>query len=75
VSASQTEDGIIYEAEAVRIGVLLFGARTCSGCGCLLPANSDYYVRDVHRPGGLTSDCRRCRRTRQRAYHQRKVAS
>jgi hypothetical protein len=56
-------DAIIYEPEAIRIGVLLFGTRICTLCELPLPANGDYFAPSM---GGLKSACRRCTRGRYR---------
>lgn len=67
-------DAIIYEPEAIRIGVLLFGTRICCSCAAVLPACTDYYAPDTTVPSGLTTNCRRCRRSVSRASHARRRA-
>ena len=56
-----TDDFSIYSADAIDIGVSLFGARTCSKCHARLPANADYFHADRDDRDGITSHCRRCR--------------
>ena len=57
------DDSIIYDPEAIRIGVLLFGTRICTLCELPLPACGDYFTPSM---GGLKSACRRCTRSRYR---------
>jgi hypothetical protein len=73
------DDSWLYDAETVRVGVLLFGARPCAACGTPLPACSDYFSPNH---GGLKSACKRCtnarclesnRRRRQRGRDEAKV--
>lgn len=60
-------DDCLYEPEAVRVGLLLYPGRVCSLCGRTLPGNRDYFVPARHgNSAGLTSDCRQCRRARER---------
>lgn len=61
-------DNWLYEPDAVDVGILLFGARVCSGCGAKLPACSDYFTKDKSVTRGFKSACRRCiaRRSRER---------
>lgn len=59
-------DSILYEPDAIMVGLLLFPPRVCSACGEKLPANTDYFTPDAHASGGLLRYCRRCRRERHR---------
>ena len=64
-------DDIIYDPEAVRIGLLLYPPKVCSSCGMRLPANGDYFRWDKSN-GSFKSACRRCTRLRDRAYNARR---
>jgi len=52
------DDSWLYDADAVLVGVLLFGARLCTACGLPLPACTDYFTSN--RPDGLKPICKRC---------------
>lgn len=61
------DDSIIYEPDAVMVGLLLFPPRVCGGpCGMTLPRCRDYFQPDAHALDGMRSTCRRCRREQQR---------
>jgi len=49
---------------------ILFGEKTCGGCGNTWPASPDYFNRDRHRRDGLTTLCRECRRARSRRRYR-----
>lgn len=69
------DDSYLYDADAVQVGVLLFGQRVCTGCRLPLPACSDYFVQTKNGDGfvHLKSACKRCTAERYReADKQRK---
>jgi hypothetical protein len=63
---NRLDDSILYEPDAVDVGILLFGRRACSRCGLELAACTDYYQPDARAPDGMRTTCRRCRREQQR---------
>ena len=75
MSPSRVDDDIIYESEAVRVGIIAWGSsKTCSSCGQELPANTDYFAPNRCSGGSLTYNCRRCRRKVERASVARRKA-
>jgi hypothetical protein len=73
--APRRDDSIMYEAETIRVGLILFPPRTCSHCGMVLPANVDYFKPDKRNPRALVplfAECRRCRRDRDRDGDRRR---
>jgi hypothetical protein len=71
VTPNAATDECIYEADAVYVGILLFGSRICTQCDAELPRNTDYFKADATRAGGLRSDCRRCARSRAHDRYER----
>jgi hypothetical protein len=62
VTHPAADDFSIYSADAIDIGVMLFGKRTCSKCHATLPACADYFHADRDR---FAAQCRLCRRQAQ----------
>ena len=60
------DDSILYEPDAIMVGLLLFPPRACGACGDTLPRCRDYFAPDAHTSDGMRTTCRRCRRTQQR---------
>lgn len=56
------DDSILYEPDAIMVGLLLFPPRVCSACGMKLPRCRDYFGPSDHSPDGMRTVCRRCRR-------------
>lgn len=75
---SHATDACIYEPDAIDVGVLIFGSRTCSKCGLELGACTDYFAPSK-RGGGLVCECRRCRRALERdrsaRFQEKEVSS
>ena len=40
---------------------IIFGEKTCTHCGRVLPACSSYFASDKHQASGITAQCRDCR--------------
>jgi hypothetical protein len=75
MSRRASED-CLYEDDAVDIGVMLFGVRTCVSCGRELPANADYFPRTMLSDGpGLKTVCRQCHRTYNRERQAAKAVA
>jgi hypothetical protein len=56
-------DDIIWDAEAVNVGLIIFPGYVCPSCGERLPRNRDYFAPCYDRTrDGLRSSCRRCGR-------------
>lgn len=72
MSARRIDDAYLRDPDAVEVGVLIHGERVCSTCGEPLPASTDYFTPDGA-SGGLTSNCRSCRRASNRASHRRRT--
>ena len=72
MSAPRTDDSCIYEPEAVDIGVMLFGSKTCVVCGETLANCADYFP--PRGEGTLRGACRRCVRARERRNRQERKA-
>lgn len=68
-------DKSLWSPDAIRLGIKLFGARTCTKCGQRLPANEDYFPVDSHQSDGLRKWCRRCRTAYERKYRSRNRSS
>ena len=51
---------VLYEPDALFVGLLLFAPKTCPTCATDLPANTDYFSPSRKRADGLASECRRC---------------
>ncbi len=51
---------VLYEPDAVAIGLMLYEAKRCPRCGLRLPCNVDYYGPNRARRTGMQSECRRC---------------
>jgi len=66
-------DDIIWDAEALRVGLILFRPRTCTTCGMTFPANTDYFAPNKQNLSGLTHNCRRCRRVLSGKRVRRKI--
>jgi hypothetical protein len=47
----------------------VFGAKTCSVCGQVKPANHDYYNADPTNSDGLRCACRECKQAQNRANY------
>jgi len=45
--------------------------KICSRCGREYPANTEYFHLDGHKPSGLTSWCKQCRREYAKQYWKR----
>lgn len=68
----QIDDFWLYDAECVRVGVLLFGERVCADCGRGLPACSDYFTATQTNAGGLKPACKRCTAARYREANKQR---
>ena len=75
----RAKDDIIYEPDAIAVGLLLFPGRACSECGRELPENADYFTPNNirRRSDGVffKSVCWQCRRAIERRRHAAKVAA
>lgn len=63
------DDSILYEPDAIMVGLLLFPPHVCGGpCGMALPRCRDYFTPDAHTHAadGMRRTCRRCRREQHR---------
>jgi hypothetical protein len=60
VSRAGFADAFLYEPEAIDVGVLLFGARVCLGCGRKLPACTDYFTATNGAGKAMKPHCKPC---------------
>ena len=70
--SARSADGLLYTEDAIDVGILIFGERTCTICQEPLPANTDYFAPDKTNTPPLVYECRRCRRALERDRHARR---
>ena len=74
VGRPHLDDSWLYDAETVRIGILLFGARPCVDCGLPLPVCGDYFTSTTNGQGlvHLKYACKRCTAARYREANKQR---